>query len=633
MGLFDLFKPEWQKSDVEVRKDAVIKLNANNQSAIETVALSDTDSEIRGIAIRKLESKEVLQKVIDSETDASNKRDAENRLLEKLAEHLKNFREVVTPNELEAVAKVANSRFVDDLLKSMPSSELRLALVQISTRQSSLEYVALKDLKTDVAMAALERVERANMLQNIFQNSRHTVVRQKAGEKLRELEKNGKTEDDQKNDTTILFRKREAILQQAQRISDSKNFMENEAEFENILQAAKELGMGPAQAELDRITDTYHLRRKAEQSRIEKANAEAHAKTDLQKRLESILAEIDKLMEGNLDENRDQLNLLIASFKAQSSKADNAMLNLFKMSMDRYNQLTEQSTEESEEDEESKASREEILAQLKVLAEADDTSKAVEHKVKVLARAWEKLPVMEGDDPELQNYNALRNKLTEKFNAQHEADEKIFNENSEKLRAIIDEVKKIDDNNDFKVISQKLRDSYKRWKEIVVDDKYRYKEIWKEYQDATSRFKEMHEWESWHNENDREALLEEMVALSKEEPSKDVLLKLRTYANQWKTAGPVSAARLNEFRDKFRALFEEIMKKCEPIIQEQEEEREKNLALKEEICQQIEELAKESDENWRDKYKTMQELQEKWKTIGMVPKDNVQAIWNRFRTA
>ena len=68
MGLFDLFKPEWQKSDVEVRKDAVIKLNANNQSAIETVALSDTDSEIRGIAIRKLESKEVLQKVIDSET-------------------------------------------------------------------------------------------------------------------------------------------------------------------------------------------------------------------------------------------------------------------------------------------------------------------------------------------------------------------------------------------------------------------------------------------------------------------------------------------------------------------------------------------------------------------------------------
>lgn len=633
MGLFDLFKPEWQKSDVEVRKDAVIKLKATDQSAIETVALTDTDSEIRGIAIRKLESQEVLQKVIDSEKDASNKRDAENRLLEKLADHLKNFREVATQNELDAVAKVANSRFADDLLKSMPNSELRLALVQASTRQSSLEYVALKDLKTDVAMAALERVERSNMLQNIFQNSRHTVVRQKAGEKLRELEKNGKTEDDQKNDTAILLRKREAILQQAQRISDSKDFMENEAEFESILQAAKELGMGPAQVELDRISDTYHLRRKAEQSRIEKANAEANAKTDLQKRLEGILADIDKLMEGNLEENRDQINLLIASFKAQSTKADNALLNLFKMSMDRYNQLTEQPAEESGDDEESKASREEILAQLKVLAEADDTSKAIEHKVKVLARAWEKLPAMEGDDPELQSYNALRNKLTEKFTAQREADEKIFNENAEKLRAIIEEVKKIDDNNDFKVISQKLRDSYKRWKEIVADDKYRYKEIWKEYQDATSRFKEMQEWESWHNENDRESLLEEMVALSKEEPSKDVLLKLRTYANQWKTAGPVSASRLNEFRDKFRALFEEIMKKCEPIIQEQEEERKKNLALKEEICQQVEELAKESDENWRDKYKTLQELQEKWKTIGMVPKDNVQAIWDRFRAA
>ncbi|MBP5247297.1 MAG: DUF349 domain-containing protein [Fibrobacter sp.] len=630
MGLFDLFKPEWQKSDVEVRKDAVIRLKPNDQAAIESVALNDSDSEIRGIAIRKLNSTEVLKKVIESETDASNKRDAENRLLDKYAELLKNFREVPTQNEHDAVTKVANTRVADDLLKSMPNSELRLELVQLTTRQSSLEYVALKEVKSEIAQAALERLERSNMLQNVFQNSRHTSVRQKAGEKLREVSKNGKNEADKKDETALLFHKREAILQQAQRLADSKDFMENEADFNKVLQAANELGMGPAQVELDRITDTYNLRRSAEIARIEKANAEANQKSDAQKRLEGIVSDIDKLLEGNLEENKDQINLLIASFNAQSAKADNALLNLFKMSVDRFNKLTEQPSEETEE---SKASRAEILAELKVLAETEDASKAVEHKVKLLAREWEKLPAMEGDDPELQSYNALRNTLSEKFNSKREADEKIFNEKSAKLQEIIEEVKKIDDNSDFKIISQKLRDSYKRWKEVVADDKYRYKEIWKEYQEATSRFKEMQEWESWHNENDRESLIEEMTALTKEEPSKELLLKLRTLANQWKAIGPVSAARVGELRDKFRTLFEEIMKKCEPFIKEQEEERKQNLALKEAICEQVDELAKESDVNWRDKYKTMQELQEKWKTIGMVPKENVQPIWDRFRAA
>jgi len=633
MGLFDLFKPEWQRSDVDVRKDAVIRLKPSEQSAIESVAQNDSDPEIRGIAIRKLDSIEVLKKVIESETDASNKRDAENRLIDKYAEHLKNFREIPTQVEHEAVTKVANTRIADDLIKSIPNSELRLELVQLTTRQSSLEYVALKEVKSEIALAALERLDRSNMLQNVFQNSRHTSVRQKAGEKLREVLKTGKNEADKKDETKLLFQKREAILQQAQRLADAKDFMENEPEFNKILQTAKELGMGPAQVELDRITDTYHLRRSAEIARIEKETAEANQKSETQKRLEGIVADIDKLLEGNLEENKDQINLLIASFNAQSGKADNALLKLFKMSVDRFNQLTEQSSEEPAETAESKESREEILAQLKVLAESEEISKAIEHKVKLLSRDWEKLPPMEGDDPELQTYNALRNKLSEKFNSKREADEKIFNENTAKLRAIIDEVKQIDDNSEFKVISQKLRDSYKRWKEVVADDKFRYKEIWMEYQEATSRFKEMQEWESWHNENDRESLIEEMIALSKEEPSKELLLKLRTLANQWKAIGPVSASRVGEFRDKFRALFEEIMKKCEPFIKEQEKEREQNLAEKEAICAQVEALSEESEVNWRDKYKTMQELQEKWKAIGMVPKEKVQAIWDRFRAA
>ena len=204
MGFFNFFKPEWQHSNADVRKNAVIRLKANaDQGAIENVAQNDQSNEIRGIAIRKLNSIEVLQKIASAETDESNKRDAKNRLLERIADHLKNFREAATPFELGLVSEIANTRFADDLLKSMPNSELRLAMVRESTRQSALEFVALKDAKENVAMAALEGVVRSNMLQNIFQNSRHTTVRQKAGELLRSKQNSEK--DSEKNDTVLLF--------------------------------------------------------------------------------------------------------------------------------------------------------------------------------------------------------------------------------------------------------------------------------------------------------------------------------------------------------------------------------------------------------------------------------------------
>lgn len=630
MGILNFFRPEWQHSNPEVRKKAVLRLDNSDMSALSSVALNDADPKIRNIAIKKLSDTDALQNVLAKETDLSNKHEAEVRLQELWANILKNFREVPTDKEKEALKLIAGTPFADDLVKSMPNSELRLSLVNLTTRQGTLEYIALKDAKSEIAMTALERIDRENMLDNISKNSRHTEVRQKAAERKKALQKPSKQEAE-KNEMLLLFHKRDAIIQQAQRLSDAKDFMTNKPQFDKVLEMASELGMGPAQADLDRVIASYENRRAEEKARIEKENAEALAKETKRKELEGILSQIDRLLEAGAGQNKDAIAELIQKFEEANGDAETPLTGLFKMSVERFNRLTRNDTAESAA--EDRTSRDEILAQLSLLADSDDTSKTAEHKVKALVRKWESMPLMEGEDPELQKYNALRSKLSEKFNEKREADEKAFNENVEKLRAIIESVKKIDENGDFRDISQKLRDSYKAWKDVVGDDKFRYKEIWKEYQEATERFKEMQEWESWHNEHDREALLEEMAALESAEPSKDTIVKLRALTSQWKAIGPVSAARVNDFRDKFRGLFEGIMAKCEPFLKEQEEERKKNLEIKEGICEKVEALSTENGENWRDKYKTMQELQEKWKTVGMVPKENVQPLWDRFRAA
>lgn len=627
----DLFRPDWKNSNPEVRENAVEKLDESNQKALTSVALNDASPKIRNIAIKKLSDLETLRKIFAEDSDFSNKHDAEVRIQELLAAHIRNFDGTPNGFELDAVRTIAGTRHAENLLKSMPCDELRLALVRETTKQGVLETVALKDGNVEVAMAALEHIDRENMLQNISQNSKHMTVRQKAAEKRKDMLKPNKREEE-RNAALLLFHKRDALIKQAQRLADAKDFMTNKAEFDKILRAANELGMGPAQADLERVVASYENRRAEEQARIDRENAEIDANASKQRELGEILAQIDKLLEADASGNKDAIGELIARFEAVNGNADSAIAGLFKISKERFNRLT-QAEAPVVDDSETQANRGEILAQLALLAESDDCSKAADHKVKALVRKWESMPLMEGEDPQLQTYNSLRNKITEKFAERREADEKLFKANTEKLRAIIESVKTIDENGNFKEISQKLRDSYKAWKEIVGEDKLRYKEIWMEYREATERFKEMQEWESWHNEHVREAILEEMSALAAAEADKDTPAKLRNLTNQWKAIGPVSAARLNEFLDKFRALFEEISGKCEPFIKEREEERQRNLAEKENICKQAEELSTGDDANWRDKYKAMQELQEKWKTVGMVPKENVQPIWDRFRAA
>lgn len=628
MGFFNFFRPDWQHSDPKVRKEAVAKLDASNQATLQTVAQNDADPEIRRSAIRKLDSVEILQSILSSETDSENQKEAEARLNERWTAILKNFSGEPSSKELAAVESLAKTRYAEDLIKILESKVLRETLVQKTSRSAVLEFAALKDSDADVASIAVEHIDKIPSLQNIAKNARLTDIRKKAAEKVRKLTQPA-SEKIERDNMVLLFHKRDAIIGQAQRLANAKDFMTNDAEFQKLLKTATELGMGPAQTELDRIVETYRKRREDEKLRLDEAASAAVNKAK-EHELETILLELDKILESFSDEKREQAEALIAKFKDLNGDAETPLAGLFRMSQARFERLLKH---EAEIEEETNSSRAEILAQLKLLADSEDSSKMIERKVKSLVRKWENLPLMEGEEPELQTYNTLRSKLTERFEAQREADEKVFLEKSEQLQKIIAAVQAIDENSNFKDISQKLRDSYHSWREAVGEDKFRYKDLWNKYQEATSRFKEMQAWESWHNEHDRETLLEEAEALAQEEPSKEVLAKLKSLAIQWKSAGPVSAARVSEFRDKFRAIFESIMEKCEPILQAQEEERKQNLAAKEELCAQIESLAAADDGNFRDRYKAMQELQEKWKTIGMVPKENVQHIWDRFRAA
>lgn len=633
MSFMDAFKPKWQNSNPSKRLEAVNELDAHNQDILERVALSDDNSEIRTVAVKKLNSIQTLLSISKSDSEASIRRLAENRYFEEISKKLKDCREAASSELMGYIDEIKDTRYAEDLIKSIPNSELRMALVQKTCRAGVLAQAALKDAKEEIAKAAAERVESETALQDIIKNSKHTSVRKMIAEKVRAQKE---AADGGRKAAALLISKREALIQQAHYLAAQKDPLAIRSQFEALMKDAQELGMGPAQATLDEVYSSFvKFCNEADAERIaaEKAAAEKEA---LKQHLSATLAELEAILAGdNANEQETRVNEIISEWVEKKGVMGAADVKRFNQAYFKSQDLKKKAEETAEESAEStidESVRPELLERLQALSETDINETSSKH-LHAIVREWEKLPLLEGEDPILQSYNALRNKLSEKISAFNENAQKIVEENSVKLRALIDRVKSFDENEDFKELSLKLRNAYNEWKEIVGEQKFKYHDLWLEYKAATDRFQEMRQWESWHNENDRASILEEMELLTKEAGSQEVLNKLKDLSNKWKNCGPTSAAKFNEFREKFQAAFEQIKQNCAPFIEEQLAERQKNLASKEELCQKVEDLVSNAEIFWKDKFKTMQEIQESWKNIGMVPKENLTALMERFKAA
>ena len=528
LSLLDAFRPKWQNSNPERRLEAVEEMDIQEQSVLERIALSDENSSVRSAAVKKLTLIPSLSAISKKDNEAGIRRLAETRYFEEVTKMLKIFREPANEEVLSFVNELKDTRYAEELARSMPSSELRMELIKNTGKVNVLVMAATKDAKEEIAKAAVERIESEPSLVEVSKKSKHNSVQKIANEKLRARRD---AEDNGKKAAALLAGKRHALIQQAHHLAAEKDPFSVKSKFDSLMEEAKALGMGSDQATLDEIFASYtKFLNEADTERIaaEKAAAE---KAEQQLHLGELLAELEAILDaGEVSEKANRVSEITAEWNEKKSIMDADSVKRFNLALVRTQEAKKPEPEAAEEiaSEEAKA-RPQLLEMFQALADSDITESTSKH-LHALVREWEKFPALEGDDPLLQSYNALRNKLKEKITA-------------------------------FE------------WKTIVGEQKFKYHDLWLEYKSATERFQEMRQWESWHNENDRANILEEMEMLAKEPGSQDVLNKLREYSNKWKNIGPVSPTKFVEFRDKFQALFEQIKQNCAPFIEERMADR------------------------------------------------------------
>ena len=635
MSFFDAFKPKWQNSNPAKRIEAINELDElSSQDIVERVALSDDNVEVRMAAIKKLAIIKTLQDISTKDSDAGVRRLAETRAFEEIVKKLKNFSDSNLTDEIRGyIDTIKDTRYTEDVLKATNNITLKKELVKQCSKQSLLAQIATRDTSEEIALDAADRVTSESLQTDLIKNSKHSAVRKKISDKVRVKKE---AEDNGKKAAELLQSKREALIKQAHFLAAQKDAIATKPQFDDLMKEASALGMGDSATELDEIYSSFNKfydEATAEKKAAENAEAEKQAKIQ---RLTETLAELESMLEaGTTEENAERVNAIVEDWTANKSIMDAASTKRFNnayFKTEEAKKIVIPTAETENASEEEIAIRKSLLERLKALSETEIDENTGKH-LHAIVREWEKLPLLEGDDPILQSYNALRTKLNELISAFNEKSQKVIEENSKKLRGLIERIQNIDENQEFREIHKILRDTYQEWKEIVGENKFKYHDLWQEYKIATSRFQEMQQWENWHNEKDRDTIIEEMDALSKEAPSQAVLTKFRELCGKWREIGPISAAKFQDYKDRFQALVDKIKENCAPFIEEQNAERLKNLAEKEGLCKKVEDLVASTEIFWKDKFKTMQEIQENWKNIGMVPKENFADLNKRFKDA
>jgi hypothetical protein len=80
----------------------------------------------------------------------------------------------------------------------------------------------------------------------------------------------------------------------------------------------------------------------------------------------------------------------------------------------------------------------------------------------------------------------------------------------------------------------------------------------------------------------------------------------------------------------FGALYTEYKEKRQRYLEKQEKEKLDNLAKKREVLGELRNLL-ESEGSLKEIYDSFNEIQEKWKAIGAVPRTEINALWENYR--
>jgi len=222
--------------------------------------------------------------------------------------------------------------------------------------------------------------------------------------------------------------------------------------------------------------------------------------------------------------------------------------------------------------------------------------------------------------------------------------DKVFQENLEQKQAIIDEAKKLLEDDDVHRTFKELQMLHKKWKEETgpVAREHREK-IWEEFKAVTKQihdkrrdfYKKLKE-EFADNLVKKQEIIEKLKELTAEIPEthkewQQKIKQVEALREQFYQLGFVPKKNREEIWEGFKSTIKEFNKHKNNFYKSLKELQKDNLDKKMALIKIAEEL-KDSDD-WETATQKFKDIQEEWKKIGHVPRKYSEKIWQQFREA
>lgn len=214
-----------------------------------------------------------------------------------------------------------------------------------------------------------------------------------------------------------------------------------------------------------------------------------------------------------------------------------------------------------------------------------------------------------------------------------------------KKEAIVKEAETLSYSNDWKAAGERFKELRESWKSIRSAGRDHEEALWQRFRAAQDRF---YRRRSEHFEKEmrikqenlirKEKLCSTAESLSRADDHRAAMVRVKELQAEWKTIGPVPKEQQEALWTRFRRACDEVFQNARKEHERKAAEWEKrnrermdNLHKKEIICGQAEALAASGE--GRAAAARVKELQADWKSVGPVPKEQADRLWDRFRRA
>nr|MDA3852788.1 DUF349 domain-containing protein [Bacteroidales bacterium] len=232
---------------------------------------------------------------------------------------------------------------------------------------------------------------------------------------------------------------------------------------------------------------------------------------------------------------------------------------------------------------------------------------------------------------ELGRYRKLKNELYAKQEKEREENLKLKEDLIEELKHLVEKEESI------KETFETFHSIQERWRSIGSVPASYTNDLWQNYHLHVEHFydyikinKDLRDLDFKKNQESKELLCEKAQKLEEHKSAIDAFKTLQILHQEWKEAGPVSKELREPLWERFKASTSVINKRHQAHFTELKEKQLENLKKKEVLCEKVEAISSIDNakaKDWNQNVKKVQELQEEWRTVGTVPKQDNAPIY------